>query len=79
MIEKIKKQISDSIQVKEAMIEYCADDIKSAALLMIDSIRNGGKILWCGNGGSAADAQHLATELMGGMTSHAANPSLLLL
>ena len=28
------------------------------------------KILWCGNGGSAADAQHMAAELMGGMVSH---------
>ncbi|MEL1235567.1 MAG: SIS domain-containing protein, partial [Candidatus Neomarinimicrobiota bacterium] len=74
MIEKIKKQISDSILVKEAMIEYCTDDINSAASLMIDSIRNGGKILWCGNGGSAADAQHLATELMGGMISHERKP-----
>ena len=74
MIEKIKKQISDSILIKEAMIEYCTDDIKSAASLMIDSIRNSGKILWCGNGGSAADAQHLATELMGGMTSHERKP-----
>ena len=46
MIEKIKKQISDSILVKEVMIEYCTDDIKSAASLMIDSIRNSGKILW---------------------------------
>ncbi len=33
-----------------------------------------GKILWCGNGGSAGDAQHLATELMGGMTSHDRKP-----
>ena len=41
---------------------------------MIDSIRKDGKILWCGNGGSAADAQHLATELMGGMISHERRP-----
>ena len=32
------------------------------------------KILWCGNGGSAADAQHLATELMGGMSDHDRKP-----
>tara|TARA_B100000579_G_C22559402_1_gene723629 strand:- start:88 stop:663 length:576 start_codon:yes stop_codon:yes gene_type:complete len=74
MLEKIKNQISDSIFVKEAMIESCTDDIKSAAYIMIDAIRNSGKILWCGNGGSAADAQHLATELMGGMTSHERKP-----
>ena len=74
MIEKIKQQISASIAVKESMFHYCIEDIQSAASLMIDSIRKEGKIIWCGNGGSAADAQHLATELMGGMTSHDRKP-----
>ena len=74
MIEKIKQQISASIAVKESMFHYCIEDIQSTASLMIDSIRKGGKIFWCGNGGSAADAQHLATELMGGMTSHDRKP-----
>ena len=74
MIEKIKQQISASIAVKESMFQYCIEDIQSAASLMINSIRKEGKIFWCGNGGSAADAQHLATELMGGMTSHDRKP-----
>ncbi|QQM31255.1 D-sedoheptulose 7-phosphate isomerase [Martelella lutilitoris] len=42
-----------------------AADIDRAAELCISSLRNGGKIIFCGNGGSAADAQHLAAELMG--------------
>ena len=66
MIEKIKSQISESILVKEAVLNLCVEDMSSAASIMIRSLQNGGKILWCGNGGSAADAQHLATELMGG-------------
>ena len=74
MIEKIKQQISASIAVKESMFHYCIEDIQSAASLMIDSLRKEGSIFWCGNGGSAADAQHLATELMGGMTSHDRKP-----
>ena len=74
MREKIKEQILESAAVKQAMVDDCLDDIEAAAGLMIESIRNGGKILWCGNGGSAADAQHLATELMGGMTSHERKP-----
>ena len=74
MIEKIKQQISASIAVKESMFHHCIEDIQFAATLMIDSIRKEGKIIWCGNGGSAADAQHLATELMGGMTSHDRKP-----
>ncbi|MAV95684.1 MAG: phosphoheptose isomerase [Candidatus Marinimicrobia bacterium] len=74
MIEKIKQQISASIAVKESMFHHCIEDIQFAATLMINSIRKEGKIIWCGNGGSAADAQHLATELMGGMTSHDRKP-----
>ena len=66
----IKKQIEDSIKTKEALIKNGLVDIKEAAELLIQSINSSGKILWCGNGGSAADAQHLATELMGGMTDH---------
>ena len=41
---------------------------------MISVIKTGNKILWCGNGGSAADAQHLATELMGGMGTYDRRP-----
>ena len=74
MIEKIKKQILGSATVKENMAEACVADMEAAAIIMIGCIKNGGKILWCGNGGSAGDAQHLATELMGGMTSHERKP-----
>ena len=66
----IKIQIEDSIKTKETLIKNGLVNIKEAAELLIQSIASSGKILWCGNGGSAADAQHLATELMGGMTDH---------
>ncbi|RTZ96070.1 MAG: phosphoheptose isomerase, partial [Candidatus Neomarinimicrobiota bacterium] len=49
------------------MLDACAKDIDIAANILIDAVKNGRKILWCGNGGSAADAQHMATELMGGL------------
>ncbi|MCF8478892.1 MAG: D-sedoheptulose 7-phosphate isomerase [Rhodospirillum sp.] len=42
-----------------------APDIQRAAECMIEAVRGGGKIMFCGNGGSAADAQHLAAELEG--------------
>ena len=74
MIEKIEKQILESIEVKKQIIKSCLPEINNAAKLMITSIRNGGKILWCGNGGSASDAQHLSTELMGGMSDHDRKP-----
>ena len=74
MLDKIRLKILKSIEVKNAMLEICINDIQDAANAMIESVSSGGKILWCGNGGSAADAQHLATELMGGMTSHERKP-----
>ena len=74
MKDKIKKQIRDSILVKEAILNYCINDIERAAKVLLKSIQNGGKILWCGNGGSAADAQHLSTELMGGMGNNERKP-----
>ena len=62
--------ISTSADVKRAMLDACAKDIDIAANIMTDAVKNGRKILWCGNGGSAADAQHMATELMGGLRKH---------
>ena len=62
--------ITTSANVKRAMLDACAKDIDIAANILTDTVKNGGKILWCGNGGSAADAQHMATELMGGLRDH---------
>ena len=74
MINLIKNQILESIEVKTNILGSSLSDIEEAANIMITSIRNKGKILWCGNGGSAADAQHLSTELMGGMSDHDRKP-----
>ena len=65
-----RKIISTSADVKRAMVDACAKDIDIAANILTDALKNGRKILWCGNGGSAADAQHMATELMGGLRDH---------
>jgi len=70
MKENIKNQILESAKIKNEMVKNRIELIEKAAQLLIESIKDGGKILWCGNGGSAADAQHLATELMGGMSDH---------
>ncbi|MEC7849755.1 MAG: SIS domain-containing protein [Candidatus Neomarinimicrobiota bacterium] len=70
MKENIKSQILESAKIKKEMVKIGVESIEKAAELLIESIKAGGKILWCGNGGSAADAQHLATELMGGMSDH---------
>ena len=66
----IQKVIQESVHVKSAMLAECSQHIQSAAQMMIDTAKRGNKIFWCGNGGSAADAQHMAAELMGGLRDH---------
>ena len=65
-----KQIINDSIDVKTKILGNCVNDIESASEVLIKAVKGGNKILWCGNGGSAADAQHMAAELMGGLRSH---------
>ena len=63
--EAIRKLFQDSINVKKQILE--GDYLEIIACMgdvIVDSIKNGGKLLLCGNGGSAADAQHLAAELL---------------
>lgn len=63
-IKNVIAQLEDSASVKRKMMVSCVDSIVSAAKLMIGTIKSGAKILLCGNGGSAADSQHLAAELV---------------
>lgn len=60
----ITEQLEASAEVKKAIREQCLDDIIAASSVLADSFQNGGTLLCCGNGGSAADAQHIATELV---------------
>ncbi|MEE1021296.1 MAG: D-sedoheptulose 7-phosphate isomerase [Bacteroidales bacterium] len=64
---KIRNIIKESIGVKELILsdENLISNIEKASQIITDCYRNGGKVLFCGNGGSAADAQHLAAELSG--------------
>ena len=52
------------------MITACADSIESAAALLTSAFKDDKKVLWAGNGGSAGQAQHLSTELIGGLRDH---------
>ena len=65
MKEKIKKIIKESMEVKESLLKAEAVNIEKAAKVMIGSLKSGGKLLIFGNGGSAADSQHMAAELVG--------------
>jgi D-sedoheptulose 7-phosphate isomerase len=64
----IQDQLNDSADTKKKMFEACAGDILKAVDAMIKCYNNKGKVLLCGNGGSAADSQHIATELVIRMT-----------
>lgn len=67
MNTRIKEAIAESIAVKQYILndDVLLKNIDCAVNMIEISLRNGGKIHFCGNGGSAADAQHLAAELSG--------------
>lgn len=60
----ITDELKASAETKRLIAENCTDMIAKAVDTLIRTLNQGGKILLCGNGGSAADAQHLATELV---------------
>jgi D-sedoheptulose 7-phosphate isomerase len=61
----IKHEFSEHIKASQNTLDSIADQIETASKICVDSLKNGGKILIMGNGGSAADAQHIAAELVG--------------
>ncbi|WP_353191875.1 phosphoheptose isomerase [Pandoraea pnomenusa] len=64
-IERIQQHFSDSVATKLEASKTLAEPIAAAAEVMVEALSNGNKILACGNGGSAADCQHFAAELVG--------------
>jgi D-sedoheptulose 7-phosphate isomerase len=64
-VERIQQHFRDSAAVKLAAVETLALPIAAAIDTMFGALANGSRILACGNGGSAADAQHFAAELIG--------------
>ena len=67
MTELIKKNVQDSLNVKTALLEdsRLIDLIASISDLIASAFEGGNRVYFCGNGGSAADAQHLAAEFSG--------------
>ena len=57
--------LAESIRVKQQLLAECGEAILKAGQLLVESFLSGGKALLFGNGGSAADAQHIAAELLG--------------
>ena len=67
MSDKIKKIIQSSIEVKTGLMNDTEMMLKmqQVVTVLVDAFKNGNRVFFCGNGGSAADAQHLAAELSG--------------
>lgn len=61
---RVKAHFAESIEVKEAAASALPEAIAEAGLLMGRALQNEGKVLSCGNGGSAGDAQHFSSELL---------------
>lgn len=62
LLSRAKSLFSTSIDLKREFVDKNLSQVVEAALLIVDSFKSGGKLMICGNGGSAADAQHLAGE-----------------
>ena len=61
----IKNEFKEHIETSKKTMEACINEVEIAANICINSLKNGNKILIFGNGGSAADAQHIAAEIIG--------------
>ena len=74
--ETIGKHLIASAEVMQITAKRCVNEIDAAARLIAESLSQGGKILLCGNGGSAADCQHIAAEFVNSLTKDVLRPAL---
>lgn len=63
-LDHVNRRLCDAAEAQRRTMARCAPAVVRAADLLVESFRSGGKLLLCGNGGSAADCQHMATELV---------------
>ncbi len=74
--EFVRRHLLQSADVKRQAAEQCAGPLAEAAARVVASYRAGGKLLFCGNGGSAADCQHLAAEFTSALNHDRPRPAL---
>jgi len=67
-LDPIRGYLLETSRTAARTADACAEEILGATAAIVESLRTGGKILLCGNGGSAGDAQHLATEFVSTLT-----------
>jgi D-sedoheptulose 7-phosphate isomerase len=75
-LTRVRSYLAESAEVKRLTAEACAEAIATAAGVIEDAFRAGGKLLICGNGGSAADCQHMAAEFVSRLTKDFERPGL---
>jgi D-sedoheptulose 7-phosphate isomerase len=75
-LERARAHLLESAEIKRQVAEECLHSILAAADLIAETFRSGGKVLLCGNGGSAADCQHMAAELVSRLTKDFERPGL---
>ncbi|HET9249044.1 MAG TPA: SIS domain-containing protein [Actinomycetota bacterium] len=67
-LDRVRGYLLETSRTAARTAEACGEQILGATAAIVESLRDGGKILLCGNGGSAGDAQHLATEFVSTLT-----------
>lgn len=65
MSSVVVQAMREHAQLAQCVEEELAAQVDALGRILIDRVKHGGAIFWCGNGGSAADSQHLAAELVG--------------
>jgi D-sedoheptulose 7-phosphate isomerase len=74
--DRIVEYLGETMDTVSATAQSCSEEIARAAATIAESVRGGGKVLICGNGGSAADSQHLACELVSTLTVDRRRPAI---
>ncbi len=75
-VERVRDYLETTAETARRTAEACAEDVARAAELIVEALRAGGKVLLCGNGGSAADSQHLAAEFVSALTRDRVRPAI---
>jgi D-sedoheptulose 7-phosphate isomerase len=74
--ERARAHLLASAEVKRRIAETCLDEIVAGAEMIAQSLQAGGKVMLCGNGGSAADSQHIAAEFTNRLRAELERPAL---
>ncbi len=74
--DRVRTHLQESADLKRQVAQHCLSSVLAAADLIVETFRNGGKVLLCGNGGSAADCQYMAAEFVSRLTKEFERPGL---